>query len=135
MRALFQRCLLGVASPVVRATSLWRLWLCFERDVLRRLVERHAHSISKHAKRAVDKQAQQLKQVFLDGLRMLPWMKEWVLLGLETFDGDEKDAPRWEFAELRRVYNVLQERELRVRNVQFEASLDELATRGNGQSD
>ena len=54
---------------------------------------------------------QRARQVFLDGLRSLPWCKPWVIMGLHAFARDGGLSPK----ELRQVYDVLGERELRVR--------------------
>ena len=59
-----------------------------------------------------------LKDVFLSGLHNLPWSRDWVLRGLEVFDRD--DGMGWTARDLRQLYNVLMERELRVRTEDFE---------------
>lgn len=47
----------------------------------------------------------------MDGLRYLPWSKAWLLMGLRIF-ADEREM---NFPELRQVYDLLLERELRIR--------------------
>jgi len=129
VRALFQRALFGLGSPVSQAPRLWWLWYRFEEDVLgKMLAQRELFAGSKHAARQVVKQSGRLRQVFLDGLRVLPWLKAWVLAGLKTFDGGRDDDLSWDLRELRSVYDVLHERELRVRTEGVENFVEDLMT-------
>ena len=54
---------------------------------------------------------QRTRQVILDGLRYLPWCKTWVILSLQYLANDGITAE----SELRQIYDVLVERELRIR--------------------
>lgn len=127
VRAMFQRALLGVGSPVAHAPGLWTMWYTFEKMVLEELLkQRDLFGGAKHARKEVVKQAARIRQVFLDGLRYLPWLKEWVLLGLRTFDRGRDDELSWSIQDLRGLYNVLHERELRVRTAGLEEFLEEL---------
>jgi len=127
VRALFQRALHGSGSPVAKARLLWTLWYRFEEGVLEKmLAQRELFAGSKHARRQVVRQAGRLRQVFLDGLRVMPWLKEWVLNGLRMFDRGRDDELSWDLRELKEVYNVLHERELRVRTDGIEELVEDL---------
>jgi len=129
VRAMFQRALLGLGSPVAHAPSLWTLWFDFERGVFEKLTEQqNLFGVSKHTSREIAKQSGRLRQIFLDGLRYLPWLKEWILLGLQTFERGRGDDLGWKLRELKAVYNVLHERELRVRVDGVEELLEDLMT-------
>ena len=80
------------------------MWLCFE---LPKHDDRGTMLEHKRLKEAVVR----AKQVFYDGLRYLPWCKTWVIEGMGLLH--KCDAMNEE--ELRRVHDVLGERELRVR--------------------
>ncbi|KAK3703011.1 hypothetical protein LTR37_014741 [Vermiconidia calcicola] len=99
VRALFRSALSEPDSKVRHSLALWRLWWEFE--------------IQTFQTRPTGSALESVRRVFYDGLRCLPWSKEWVTMGLGWFaermgDGMTED-------ELRRVYEVLEERELRVR--------------------
>ncbi|RMY76348.1 hypothetical protein D0863_02009 [Hortaea werneckii] len=102
VRSTFARALLDPTSAARHSSRLWNSWFEFE------------HGLH-HKKEATDKQKQQavakMKQVFLDGLRYLPWNKAWVIMGLRVFAG--QNLLPWQ--ELRQIYDVLIERELRIR--------------------
>ena len=97
--------LLNSDSDVKHSPLLWTTWLHFEQDVA---------SISKPTSEpaVVSEDAQRrVRQVFYDGLRTLPWDKPWVLMGMnclsEFSDGNQR--------ELRQLYDVMTEREIRLR--------------------
>ncbi|KAK3705232.1 hypothetical protein LTR37_013393 [Vermiconidia calcicola] len=93
VRALFRSALLESDSKVRHSLALWRLWWEFE--IQTRSVEN-------------------VRRVFYDGLRYLPWCKKWVLMALGWFsDGVSRGGMT--DGELRRVYEVLGEREMRIR--------------------
>lgn len=120
VRATFNRALLTTGSPVRHSKTLWMKWFWFEMQ---------AASTEASEKRATRRRAtaeqqplQKLKQVYLSGLHYLPWFKDWVLLGLQAFDRDDDSG--WSTGDLRRLYNVLVERELRIRVEGLEDVLD-----------
>ncbi|GAB1737873.1 hypothetical protein NU219Hw_g2346t1 [Hortaea werneckii] len=102
VRSTFARALLDPTSVARHSSRLWNSWFEFE------------HGLH-HKQEATDKQKQQamarMKQVFLDGLRYLPWNKAWVIMGLRVFAS--RNLLPWQ--ELRQIYDVLIERELRIR--------------------
>lgn len=100
-----------VGSPVRYSQMLWAMWFHFEK----RIAMEEAGQKSVIGKKTIVTQNlyEKLKQVFLSGLHHLPWSKKWILLGLETFDRD--DGMGWVTPELKRLCNVLIERELRIR--------------------
>lgn len=100
VRASFKRALVGSDSKVKHSIILWKEWLGFEVSLL---------SQRPDAQRA--KSLNQVRLVFLDGLRSLPWTKAWVIWGLNVFaqQGGMSNV------ELKRVFDVLGERELRMR--------------------
>jgi hypothetical protein len=100
VRSLFSRALLAPESRVKHSILLWSKWLDFESS-------RTAKKTPAGSSSALD----QVKQVLLDGLRSLPWSKAWVIRGLRLFSQENGMGTR----ELRQVYNVLTERELRIR--------------------
>lgn len=107
IRATFSSALMRTSSTVKHTPFLWMLWLRFE------------YSRAIHAPR---EQRQRLlraaKLVFFDGLRALPWMKKWILFGLQLFSDVCMSN-----AELRSVCRLLTERGLRVRTSMAEALL------------
>ncbi|KAK5727167.1 hypothetical protein LTR15_003060 [Elasticomyces elasticus] len=103
VRSLFARALLAPESKVRHSVMLWKWWLAFE------LPARHPEMLPVQTKK--QDTLEKAKQVFLDGLRLLPWSKEWVVLGLRAMAEDATMTN----GELRQVYDVLGERELRVR--------------------
>ncbi|KAK5128782.1 hypothetical protein LTR85_000115 [Meristemomyces frigidus] len=107
VRSTFARALLQPDSEVKHSLALWTMWFCFEHP------SRYDHARSSWSLTdAQRKQAlQRARQVFMDGLRSLPWCKAWVIMGLHAFARDGGLSPK----ELRQVYDVLGERELRVR--------------------
>ena len=57
-----------------------------------------------------------MKQVFYDGLRCLPWYKPWIIIGLQylsQYAGVKRE-------EMQQIYDVLSERELRIRSDSLE---------------
>ncbi|KAJ9629663.1 hypothetical protein H2203_002044 [Taxawa tesnikishii (nom. ined.)] len=120
VRTTFSAALLSAASPVQHSPYLWKLWFSFEKRVVQQT----------SSERQFRGAMQQLRQVFLDGLRNLPWLKGWVLEGLKTFDGlpDVGLSQR----EMRKVFEVLGEKELRVRFEGLEDLLDSLASESLG---
>ena len=122
VRSTFNRALLAAGSPVRFSQLLWMKWFQFEKQAA--LKEAVVTSTFAKRKNAVEQQPlRKLKQVFLSGLHTLPWSKDWVLIGLDTFDRNDKLS--WEERDLRRLYNVLAERELRIRVEGLEAILVE----------
>lgn len=111
VRSTFNRALMTVGSPVRYSQMLWAMWFHFEK----RIAMEEAGQKSVIGKKTIVTQNlyEKLKQVFLSGLHHLPWSKKWILLGLETFDRD--DGMGWVTPELKRLCNVLIERELRIR--------------------
>ncbi|CAD0086128.1 unnamed protein product [Aureobasidium mustum] len=111
VRSTFKRALLTAASPVRYSQMLWAMWFHFEKHIA---TEETAEK-SVTGKRSLIEQNtyEKLKEVFLSGLHHLPWSKDWILLGLETFDRD--DGRGWSTPELKNLCNVLIERELRIR--------------------
>lgn len=109
----------GVSSSTSTALSsltLWKLYIMFE--------------LSRH-------EINRAKEVFYRAIRACPWSKELVMLAFTHLRADVvrdryKDSPRkgegMGFDELRRVYNVLVEKELRI-HVDIEEELDRLAAR------
>lgn len=87
VRASFHKALLGVDSAVRHSPALWTMWLRWE--LARPGREGNA------------------KQVFLDGLRRLPWYKSWIVLGMKDIQGSERELQQW--------HDVLIERGLRAR--------------------
>ncbi|KAI7371676.1 DUF1740-domain-containing protein [Hortaea werneckii] len=114
VRSTFMRALLDPTSVARHSSRLWKSWFEFEQSLY-------------HQGGAINKQKQQavvrMKQVFLDGLRYLPWHKAWIIMGLRAFAG--RDLLPWQ--ELRQMYDVLIERELRIR-VLLRAMVPELVT-------
>ncbi|CAD0106464.1 unnamed protein product [Aureobasidium uvarum] len=110
VRSTFNRALMTVGSPVRYSQMLWMMWFRFEKQLAIEEVVRHSVGKGSIVEQSPFKK---LKQVFLSGLHHLPWSKDWILLGLETFDRDDKMG--WSSQDLKRLYNVLIERELRIR--------------------
>ncbi|KAK5685285.1 hypothetical protein LTS10_003363 [Elasticomyces elasticus] len=103
VRSFFARALLAPESKVRHSVMLWTWWLAFE------LPARHPKLLPVQTKK--QETLEKAKQIFLDGLRTLPWCKAWVVLGLQAM----AEAGLMANGELRQVYDVLGERELRVR--------------------
>ncbi|KAG9679657.1 DUF1740-domain-containing protein, partial [Aureobasidium melanogenum] len=111
VRSTFKKALMTVGSPVRYSKMLWMMWFHFEK---RRAVEEAAKKSVIGKRRIVEQNPyEKLKQVLLSGLHHLPWSKHWILLGLETFDRD--DGLGWGTSDLKRLCNVLIEREFRIR--------------------
>ena len=107
------------ANPARSNLSIWKLYILFELD---------------------RNDIQRAKNIFYRAIRACPWSKELVMLAFAYFRSDVVDArdeassenvsspPRrgraMDFFELRRVYNVLVEKELRV-HVDIERLLDD----------
>ncbi|KXT04603.1 hypothetical protein AC578_8688 [Pseudocercospora eumusae] len=94
IRATFSKALLDTDSGVRHAPALWMMW--FKWELKRPEGESKA------------------KQVFLDGLRHLPWCKFWVIVGLKHVRDScgERELQQW--------HEVMTERGLRAR-VELEA--------------
>ncbi|KAK5722903.1 hypothetical protein LTR17_014206 [Elasticomyces elasticus] len=103
VRSLFARALLAPESKVRHSVMLWKWWLAFE------LPARYPKLLPSRTKK--QDTLEKAKQIFLDGVRTLPWCKAWVVLGLQIV----AEAGSMTNGELRQVYDVLGERELRVR--------------------
>lgn len=121
VRATFARALLANGSPVRHSKALWVRWLLLEEEVVQTYMADPSGLKGRTGQQAVQK----WRDVFLGGLHRLPWVKEWILMGLECFDGERSYA--WSTRELKGLYNVLQERELRVRIEGLEDVLDGIA--------
>nr|POE73047.1 protein nrde2 like [Quercus suber] len=104
VRATFARALLSADSLVKHSVELWEMWVTFEQSRM----ERNRESA-----------VRELKKVFLDGLRFLPWYKHWVVKGL----GIMEETGAMSTKELIQVYNVMGERGLRVR---YAGQMDDL---------
>ncbi|TKA72401.1 hypothetical protein B0A55_05856 [Friedmanniomyces simplex] len=102
VRSLFSRALRAPDSKVKHSLVLWRRWFAFELPA-----QQPTLLLSETQRQQVMGRP---KQVFLDGLRCLPWCKAWVIMGLRVFA--KKSGMTG--SELRQVYDVLGERELRV---------------------
>jgi len=133
VRAVFQRALKSVGSPVAHAPLLWMLWFRFERAMFEQLLRKNDDVGSRYARKEMAAQMERWKAVSLDGLRCLPWWRDWVLAGLAAFDRGV-DESRRELRDLKRVYNVLHERELRVRVEGVEELVDDILNAGAGDS-
>ncbi|KAF7193149.1 Nuclear exosome regulator NRDE2 [Pseudocercospora fuligena] len=94
VRATFSKALLDMDSGVRHSSALWMLWFKWE---LRR-----------------PKGETKAKQVFLDGLRHLPWCKFWIIIGMKHLRDNCSDR------EVRQWHEVMIERGLRAR-VELEA--------------
>ncbi|PYH46922.1 uncharacterized protein BP01DRAFT_355327, partial [Aspergillus saccharolyticus JOP 1030-1] len=96
--------------------STWKLYILFELSL---------HEI------------QRAKEIFYRGMRACPWSKELIMLAFthlradvvrENHPADARKGEGMGFDELRHVYNVLVEKELRI-HVDIEQELDDLAAR------
>ncbi|THC97182.1 hypothetical protein EYZ11_003347 [Aspergillus tanneri] len=133
VRAAFEKAITGQDTLPSSTTSsssssnarsnltLWKLYLLFE------LSHNNIH---------------RAKDVFYRGMRACPWSKELIMLAFshlrtdsiqERYSGSSWNGEGMGFDELRRVYNVLVEKELRV-HVDIENQLDELVTKMQGRS-
>lgn len=94
VRATFARALLGSDSTARHCPALWIDWLRWEHD---------------QALKGEDKTMQRVKNVFFDGLRHLPWLQYWVILGVQLLHtaASEREMGQW--------VDVLMERGLRIR--------------------
>ncbi|RHZ54116.1 hypothetical protein CDV55_101701 [Aspergillus turcosus] len=106
----------STTSSARSSLTLWKLYILFE--------------LSRN-------EINRAKEVFYRAIRACPWSKELVMLAFTHLRADVvrdryKDSPRkgegMGFDELRRVYNVLVEKELRI-HVDIEEELDRLAAR------
>ncbi|KAK5129472.1 hypothetical protein LTR08_003232 [Meristemomyces frigidus] len=118
VRSIFARALLEPGSTVTHSLALWTMWLRFEHPQRYDLIQPPKVLTEVQREQAL----QRAKQVFLDGLRHLPWSKAWVIMGMQAFARDGGMHPK----ELRQLYDVLAERELRVR-VELDEKGDALA--------
>jgi hypothetical protein len=104
-RAAFFNALLGVDSPVRHVPSLWFRWLLFEK------AQAQSATDNKHT----DEATTNMKMVFVEGLKHLPWVKSWITMGIVLLQGIVPEA------ELERFYHLIAERGLRVR-VEYDVS-------------
>ncbi|KAI8932590.1 hypothetical protein NX059_010094 [Plenodomus lindquistii] len=108
VRALYQR---ATTSAGQHCPDLWISYLQFELKQLRN-EEAKTRKITEKGggkDRRVHAARQRVKDTFEDGLRQLPWCKEFVMLPfLEEFTGVFEDEKRWSF------YRVMQEKEMRL---------------------
>ncbi|KAK5107520.1 hypothetical protein LTR62_001050 [Meristemomyces frigidus] len=107
VRSTFARALSFPHSRVYHSLALWRQWLNFELPSRGGKMTPPRLLSEPQRKQALDR----AKQVFLDGLRALPWCKAWVVQGLKIL-GNEGGMEK---EEMRVVWRLLEERELRVR--------------------
>lgn len=98
VRALFKKALLGTDSAVKHSPFLWLAWLRFE----------HQLTLSDSSSTSA---AGNLKQVFLDGMRHLPWHKAWVLAGMRYLP----ECNSLSEVEMKQVYKTMVEKGLRMR--------------------
>ena len=101
VRSLFASALLSQDSEVKHSPALWRVWFRFE----------SSYFTNGTLGAQSDDRLQKVKTVFYNGLRCLPWYKPWIVMGLKYFSRTtvvKKD-------ELSRIYDVLTEREMRIR--------------------
>lgn len=96
VRALFKKALLGRDSAVKHSPFLWLARLRFE------------HQLTLSDSRST---SGNLKQVFLDGMRHLPWHKAWVLAGMRYLP----ECNSLSEVEMKQVYKTMEERGLRMR--------------------
>lgn len=106
VRAAFHQALLSSDSKVRHSRSLWAMWFNFE---LSGTSEYRATGASSTVQEP--EALQRVKHVFLDGMRLMPWSKTWLVDSLRVFASRGGMSVR----ELRQVYDVLGERELRTR--------------------
>jgi hypothetical protein len=99
VRAAFSNALLGVDSCVRNIPSVWFRWLLFEK----------AHTQSASDKKQREEATSNLKMVFMEGLKYIPWVKSWVTMGIVFL----KDVVPEE--ELERICDLIVKRGLRVR--------------------
>lgn len=121
VRSTFTRALLSTGSVVRHSKTLWTKWFEFEKHALAKPVAVG----NGQGKRDGQHASKKLRDVFLNGLHHLPWAKGWILQGLQTFD--DQDSYKWGTSELKSLFNVLIERELRIRVEGLEDLLDEIA--------
>lgn len=107
IRAMFGRALLRPDSALKHSIALWTMWLRWEAPVQSLTDARERVPSSEQRDTALTR----ARQVFLDGLRHLPWSKVWVITGMQLF----VEHGGMTASGLRQVYNVLLERELRIR--------------------
>jgi hypothetical protein len=104
VRALFTKALLGADSEVRHSPYLWTLWFQFERLVA-------GVPEPSNIKQVTVPDLRMPRQVFYDGLRHLPWYKPWVLMGMRHLIKLSAGSE----VEVQRLYDVMTEREMRVR--------------------
>lgn len=126
VRSAFQKAVKS-NRPGAHSPAVWNMWLDFERDAIAKLLPKDG-MVDKRLRKDIEGSFLRVKQVFLDGLRAMPLSKPWILHGLRFFDRD--DGFGWSFKELKGVWNVLQERGMRIRTRAFEESLDRNGTVG-----
>ncbi|UJO14230.1 Nuclear exosome regulator NRDE2 [Fulvia fulva] len=98
VRATFASALLGLDSKVTHAPALWFMWLRFECNQADGDTSSGADAFAR------------ARQVFLDGLRYLPWHKHWAIAGMDFFS--ERGMSQ---GELRQIHDTLVDRGLRLR--------------------
>ena len=101
VRALFNKALLDSDSEVKHSPFLWMMWFHFERSAAEKIETSSSRSLIS------DTSMQKVRQVFYDGLRLLPWYKPWIVMGMRHVSGSER--------ELQQLYDVMTEREMRIR--------------------
>lgn len=109
VRAVFSRALADEQSQVRHSKTLWLRWLRFEE----KHAQRQMDAMASLPARTHEAAGRKLRDVFLQGLRSLPWCKGWILEGFWIFDSDAMYA--WNERELQQLADVLREREFRIR--------------------
>lgn len=113
VRSTFAKALTAPGSLVSHNAALWFQWLAFEMMTAETALKTEQGNVLKYDR---------ARRVFLEGLRSLPWVKRWITIGLYWL-GD--DGLGWSADERKRIYDVLIERELRVRVEGLEEALEE----------
>ncbi|KAK5166580.1 uncharacterized protein LTR77_008123 [Saxophila tyrrhenica] len=109
VRSAFSSALLDSGSAVKPSTALWNMWLDFEFRVS--VKSRSLNSRFRGKRTLSQNDTLQLKKVFYNGMRHLPWSAIWVVRGLDLL----VELGGVEDEECQRVLEVSEERELRMR--------------------
>ena len=109
VRAVFSSELLGTGSAAKHSIVLWSAWLGFEVDQLK---DNRIDSVSTRKQSSKTTPFEHPMKVFYDGMRYMPWSKGWVAQGLSSL----YNAGALDDEAVRRVLEVTEERELRVRH-------------------
>ncbi|KAJ8114503.1 hypothetical protein OPT61_g3629 [Boeremia exigua] len=113
IRALYKRAT-ALDASAAHCPALWDMYMHFE---LAQFRSEQTHRPNKRPRRdgkkskwetRVDEARDRVKQTFYEGLRMLPWCKDFVMLGLVDASEVFSDEELW------RLYRLMSEKELRV---------------------